>query len=705
MSNGSITRKRISSGETVALPQDAGTSPKIISIVSKKSEDSPAQTTLRQAGKWKVVGTSVYFFKGQTNVTINYEVQTGITDAEGADLFGKEGMDGFAAIRGKMAASVEGLQFDKMNLESAVVKDFGENGGFKAAQNFAQPFKDLTDRPLLAKSTASTGLGLTEVSTELSSISAIAGKQRNNGVLKKISTQMDPKSLFKAAETLFPKASKTVLRKSVSGASLSPTTVVTTLAPENEPTSKANAVVEKTYNDKIKLLNECGSKLDPTSLLGGIGRSKQNAFAHLVSKAKAVVQGKSSIGDVLADLKTNNITAPSETFKNLISNSQTNIRGNLTKGDETSNAIKPTTVFDITSANNRFSGYNTPRDYVFTNVSSPEELYLELANANRSKSKEDDAIRVLIVGWTAHLDGPPEKVNAAKIHELSKKFDLRYLANEAQTTNVDLDGLTLNQKALETINRRPLKYGIQPHYVILRNGDIQRGRPIDETRNGDYAKFSLSGLKVAFVATESKPVNAEQFASFDILINQYFKVFPGGEVMADFEIDNQYNGPGFNVKDRVNAKYKRQFIIEDPLSFDEMPSKVAQCITQPKKLARSTSVGPQVIDINSANQDIKETLNSKEFKEDLAAAQNALKNNSGDAFKTFKTKLGQFDKAVNLPEGAEKKLLDNGILDLDKQVDGFSKNINRALKASSNLTSQVERTNVAISNAGVIEGT
>ena len=116
-------------------------------------------------------------------------------------------------------------------------------------------------------------------------------------------------------------------------------------------------------------------------------------------------------------------------------------------------------------------------------------------------------------------------------------------------------------------------------------------------------------------------------------------------------------------------------------------------------------MGPQVIDINSANQDIKETLNSKEFKDDLAAAQNALKNNSGDAFKTFKTKLGQFDKAVNLPEGAEKKLLDNGILDLDKQVDGFSKNINRALKASSNLTSQVERTNVAISNAGVIEGT
>jgi len=695
-----ITRKSISSGETISLPQDAGNNPKIVSIVTKKSEDSVAQTTLRQAGNWKVVGSAVYFFKAQTNTTITYEQQ--ITVAQGEKIFGKDQMDNFAAFRGQMAASVEGLQFDKMNLEGAVVKDFGENGGFKAVQNFAQPFKSLTDRPLFAKSTKDAGTGLTEVSTELTAISAIAGKQRNNGVLKKISTQMNPKSMLNAAENLFPKVDKTILRKSVSGAALNPTTVTTALSPENEPKLKANNIVEKTYKDKIKQLNDCGSKLDPNSLLGGIGRSKQNAFAHLISKAKSVIQNPSSLGDVLSDLKTNNITAPSETFKNLISNSQTNIRGNLTKGDATSSDIKPTTIFDITSANSRFNGYNTPKNYIFTTISSPEELYLELANANRSKTKSAEAIGVLIVGWTAHLDGPPEKVNAAKIHELSKKFDVRYLTNEARTTNVDLGGGTLNQKALDTIARKPLKYGIQPHYIILRNGDIQRGRPIDETRNGDYAKFSKSGLKVAFVATENKAVNSEQYISFDILVNQFFKVFPGGEVMADFEIDNEYSGPGFNVKDRVNAKYKRQFIIDDPQTFEEMPSKVAQCITRPKKLARSTTAGPQVIDINNVNQDILEVTRSKEFKDDLAKAQDALKNNSGDALTNFQTKLGQFNKAVNLPEGSAKNLLDKSVLDLEKKADGFSQTINDAVKATSNLPTQVERTARAISNAEVV---
>ena len=124
--------------------------------------------------------------------------------------------------------------------------------------------------------------------------------------------------------------------------------------------------------------------------------------------------------------------------------------------------------------------------------------------------------------------------------------------------------------------------------------------------------------------------------SFTKSVEYLFKVFAGNDVMADFEIDNSYQGPGFNVKDRVNAKYKRQFIIEDPRDFSEMPSKVAQCITRPKKVAQSSSVGPKVVDINNVNQDILEVTRSKSFKDDLAKAQDALKNNSSDLHFSFK---------------------------------------------------------------------
>ena len=268
----------VSSGEVIALPADAGANPKITSITRQKSEGAKFASTLPQAGNWKIVNGAVQFLKAFSRIQIFYERQ--LTLEQGEAIFGKDQMDNIAAFRGQMAASVEGLQFDKMNLEGSVVKDFGESGGFKAVQNFAQPFKSLTDRPMLAKTTANTGVGLTEVSSQLTAISAIAGKQRSNGVLKKTTTQMNPKAMLKVCENLFPRTPKETLRKSVATAALNPTTVVTTLAPENEPTAKANSVVEKTYKEKISLLNNCGSNLDPTSLLGGIGRSKQNAFAH-----------------------------------------------------------------------------------------------------------------------------------------------------------------------------------------------------------------------------------------------------------------------------------------------------------------------------------------------------------------------------------------------------------------------------------------
>ena len=143
----------VSAGEVVTLPSDAGTNPRITSITRRKSESVNFATNLPQAGNWKIVNGAVQFIKGFARVQIFYEPQ--LTDEQGAAIFGKDNMDDIAAFRGQMAASVEGLQFDKMNLEGAVVKDFGESGGFKAVQNFAQPFKNLTDRPMLAKSTAS----------------------------------------------------------------------------------------------------------------------------------------------------------------------------------------------------------------------------------------------------------------------------------------------------------------------------------------------------------------------------------------------------------------------------------------------------------------------------------------------------------------------------------------------------------------------
>ena len=82
-----VKHQSVRANETISLPQDAGASPNITSITSKKSESTAFNTTLRQAGNWKVVGSTVYFFKAQFNVIITYEIQ--LTDEQAEKLYGK----------------------------------------------------------------------------------------------------------------------------------------------------------------------------------------------------------------------------------------------------------------------------------------------------------------------------------------------------------------------------------------------------------------------------------------------------------------------------------------------------------------------------------------------------------------------------------------------------------------------------------------
>ena len=67
------------------------------------------------------------------------------------------------------------------------------------------------------------------------------------------------------------------------------------------------------------------------------------------------------------------------------------------------------------------------------------------------------------------------------------------------------------------------------------------------------------------MATEKTPPNQSQYETFDMFVNEWFKVFPGNDVIGDYEIDNEYSGPGFNVKDRLNSKYKKSLYAGNPV--------------------------------------------------------------------------------------------------------------------------------------------
>ena len=672
------------SGTRVNLPKDAGPNPEVTAVEVKERESSFAFTPLER-GKWSVSTSSsaagpvtvVVFKNPYPAIKVFYTRNS--TQEEVADVLGKDTADAMAAqsaiMEAQSKAILKDLQFDKINLEGVSTKNFEEAGGFKGIQDFAKSFQGVTKRPMLAKATQNLGDGSAKgVSGQLSSIKAITGGKGASGFLKKFTTQMNASSTKKITKKTFPKFTDKKLNTLISKVAINASKAEVSLEPQNDPKLKANNEVQKIYKAKVKNeLNNCGAKLDPLSPFGGLGRPNLNCAAQLVAKAKGIAgTGSGDIEEIVQGAR----FSP-EKVKNLIDKGlNTNIRSNISKGDLVS--ASPTNKVSSSTASNGFAGFNTPASYVFKKIASPDELYTKLSTGPRTLTTGKDKIGCIIFGWTKHLVGSPSKVDAAEVHRLTKIFDRSNLVETLGST----------EKADERIGIKPKKFGIQPHYIVLRNGDIQEGRPLDVTRNGDYARYSLSGVKVAFVASDTAPVTPKQMESFNIIIKVWLRVFPAGQVFSDFEIDNEYDGPGFNAKEVVKSIHDVEFLTTSPSDLEEMPDPRQLAMTKPNKIAKSTQGGSFPKDIDQVDKEIAQRLESEAFQKDVANAQNVLKNETGTAINNMNSKIDELDAAGKLPAGIGKALKDSKIGNLEGLVKNSGGKIDGVVNSLQSLPNQ-----------------
>ena len=92
------------------------------------------------------------------------------------------------------------------------------------------------------------------------------------------------------------------------------------------------------------------------------------------------------------------------------------------------------------------------------------------------------------------------------MNEGVKKVQLKILTKEIEETNSAADDKTAAETALERISIRPNNYGLNSHYLILTDGSLQRGRPIDKPRTQSaYTRFNKTGLQLTFVSGGKKP--------------------------------------------------------------------------------------------------------------------------------------------------------------------------------------------------------
>ena len=189
-------------------------------------------------------------------------------------------------------------------------------------------------------------------------------------------------------------------------------------------------------------------------------------------------------------------------------------------------------AYELTSQERLWLSENTPTfgSYRFDVVGTKEELISELRNSSRN-------ITEFVVHWTETFKN--QNLTAENIHEW----------------HVD-KGYT----------------GIGYHYIIQRDGKLQRGRPLNLI--GDHApefNHNQYSIGIAFVGgfncstltknpnrfLSSESFTQSQWTTFGMFCEAFYTVLPAGQAWGHNNVSNLNTDPGFDVPGYVKKKFSK----------------------------------------------------------------------------------------------------------------------------------------------------
>ena len=217
--------------------------------------------------------------------------------------------------------------------------------------------------------------------------------------------------------------------------------------------------------------------------------------------------------------------------------SQKNI---LDEATEQAVGKKTTQDYEIAAGEAKWEGNNTPTNgsaYTFDIVGSKEELITEFRESPRD-------ITEFVTHWTATFSN--QNIGAEDVHtwHLDREFS-----------------------------------GCGYHYVIQRDGKLQRGRPLNI--KGAHAKkhgHNSYSIGIAFVGgfncpsgtpnperfTTSDSFTEEQWNTYAMFVESFYTVWPGGQAWGHNDTTDQGKiDPGFDVQQYVYNKFNKENIYAD----------------------------------------------------------------------------------------------------------------------------------------------
>lgn len=337
------------------------------------------------------------------------------------------------------------------------------------------------------------------------------------------------------------------------------------------------------FRDLSQMVNGSFSQIDLDALTTKISSGELNAFKEV---ANTISSGSTLDFSVIEDRVNSLSTSVSDTLK---SPDLTDAIGGSTSSDEIIGAGTNTWQDENTTIASQQEIQATPdviaqrKETTAQNDPPPANTEVITSSDNGSTTKIKNVKPALSTPTT-------KKYGFTFItSEEELEAELRSVSREITEVVVHWTGTFLNQDiGSEEVHDWHTQRGFSGcgyHYVIRKDGRVQRGRPINKV--GAHAKdngHNNRSIGISFVAgyncmsgtpnrgnyVNSGSINEKQFLAFDQFMKNFYKVYPGGQAFGHVDTDDKgKQDPGFDVETYVNNKFGKQnlaFGVEPPLT-------------------------------------------------------------------------------------------------------------------------------------------
>lgn len=437
----------------------------------------------------------------------------------------------------------------------------------------------------------------------------------------------------------------------------------------NSSISQVTKQVKQTHKNQLSQKNNVAANLNPKGILSSASRSGQNVMGQDVAGFKGLFD-KLKSGNIFGQIKSiaSGVTAKLADGKlppNIIEGTDdlgiqsldTNLSEVIansgivaTSPDDTSVRSEAVNNSSFASGSG-FSGYTTSDSYEFK-IIGLKQFRKDLAGAERMKtSSGDKEIRGMVVSNTDPLWGglnTSVPLDAKELHNISKQVALETVIKEVNPHNL-LTKFEAKKKAEETV-RKGKEFGIQAHYVILTNGSLQRGRPIDETRSSRFAVRTKSAFEVLIVASSDNPPNPSQLQTLEEVIKIFYSLVDGGDLSSMSEVE----GLGIEFINLQTYRDKFGKTSDTNLNEDELPSKLEKVLTKPTDIAKTSKTKKnQEITIGQITKKFERIneVDGTEIQQDIDSKLDEFSKIADGISGNYNTKLSQAENAKHLNFG------------------------------------------------------